>query len=65
MAVGPHHRGILRRPQLTTRSQGYVMSGQQWKIGEGLMDLEHMHLTCLVCFYRVVLAGDLDPYLLM
>ena len=41
------------------------MSGQQWKIGEGLMDLEHMHLTCLVCFYRVVLAGDLDPYLLM
>jgi len=38
---------------------------QQWKIGEGLMDLEHMHLLSRVCFYRVVSAGDLDPYYLI
>ena len=51
MAVGPHHRRIPRRSWLTTGSQGYVMNGcvdQQWKIGEGLMDLEHVHLVRLV-----------------
>ena len=59
-AVGPHHLGIPRRLRLTTRSQGHIMdrsTDQQWKIGEGFMDFEHMHLVRLV----PVSAGSVQP----
>ena len=55
--IGPHHRGIPRR---SSGSQGYVVDGSmdgQWKIGEGLMDLEHMHLVRLVS----VSTGSFQP----
>ena len=51
MAVGPYHLRIPCRLRLTTRSQGHMdglSTDQQWKIGEGSMDLEHMHLVRLV-----------------
>ena len=60
MAVGPHHCGIPHRSRLTTRFQGRAMDGfidQQWKIGEGFMELEHMYLVRLVS----VSTGSFQP----